>query len=136
MAPDELLEQIAHSLRREIGPAVTDEFAKTQAFMASVVLEKVSRQLRLTKAHAGADAVDRVALVGDVEQLLGDAATPSVRVALASSASPDFGVDLSRLVAAVYSDRPELGADRFEAVLTRVRATLRARLDRQLEYAS
>ena len=136
MAPDELLEQIAHSLRREIGPAVTDEFAKTQAFMASVVLEKVSRQLRLTNAHASADVVDRVALVNDVEQLLGDAAAPSVRAALASPASADFGVDLSRLVAAVYSDRPELGADPFETVLARVRATLRARLDRQLEYAS
>lgn len=135
MAPDELLEHIAISLRREIGPAVTDEFAKTQAFMASVVLEKVARQLRLTSAHAAADDVDRVALVGDVERLLGDAPAPSVRDALAAAGSSDFGAELSQLVGAFYASRAELGA-RFDTVLTRLRATLRARLDRQLEYAS
>jgi hypothetical protein len=43
---------------------------------------------------------------------------------------------LPELVEAIYATRDELGAEQFDLLITRVRQTLRARLDRQLEYAS
>lgn len=135
MSPDELLERMAGTLRQEIGPAVAEPFAKTQAFMASVILEKLARQLRLADAHARADREDRAALVEDLEGRLGASAPPRLRAALAAPAHDGDGA-LRELVEALYAGREELGAERFEALLARVRRTLRARLDRQLEYAS
>jgi hypothetical protein len=133
--PDELLERIAASLRREIGPAVAEPFAKTQAFMASVVLEKLARQLRLAEVHAKADAADRAALLTDLDAELGAAVPSSVRSAL--DAARSGGEDaLHRLVEALYAERDLLGAERFDRVLARVRRTLRAALDRKLEVAS
>lgn len=135
MTPEELLERMAGTLRHEVGPAVAEPFAKTQAFMASVILEKLARQLRLAGAHARADGEDRAALVDDLEERLGNPAPPRVRAALA--AVRDGGdAALSGLVEALYAEREGLGAERFEALLARVRRTLRARLDRQLEFAS
>ena len=46
---------MAEALRREVGPAVVDPFAKTQAFMAAVILQKLAGQLR-TPAVDDADA--------------------------------------------------------------------------------
>jgi len=126
--PEELLERIAGTLRHDIGPAVEEPFARTQAFMTSVILEKLARQLRLADAHAQADRDDRAKLVRDLEQQ--PALPPRVRAALRA------GSDLSELVAALYAERDELGAETFDTLLARVRETLRARLDRQLEYAS
>ena len=40
-----------------------------------------------------------------------------------------------RLIEALYAHRDALGAPTFDAALRRVRATLRARVDRQMEYA-
>jgi hypothetical protein len=39
MEPEQLLERLATTLRRQIGPAVAEPYPRTQAFMASVVLE-------------------------------------------------------------------------------------------------
>ena len=135
MTPEELLERMAGTLRHEIGPAVAEPFPKTQAFMASVILEKLARQLRLADAHARADREDRAALVDDLEGRLGASAPPRVRVALAAARDGDDAA-LCELVEALYASRDELGTERFEALLARVRRTLRARLDRQLEFAS
>ena len=41
----DLLTRIAATMRADVGPAVDDEYAKTQAFMAAVVLQKVAREL-------------------------------------------------------------------------------------------
>ena len=138
MTPEELLERMAGTLRHEVGPAVAEPFAKTQAFMASVILEKLARQLRLAGAHARADGEDRAALVDDLEERLGNPAPPRVRAALAAvrDGGGDDAAALSGLVEALYAEREGLGAERFEALLARVRRTLRARLDRQLEFAS
>ena len=126
MAPDELLKQIAHSLRHEIGPEVAQPFAKTQAFMASVILEKLALQLSLADAHAQAERADLAELTADLHTL---DPTPGVLAAVA-------GGNLGCIVAAVYADRAELGADRFDTLLARLRRTLRARLDRQMAYAA
>ena len=65
MAPDELLARLSSTLRHDIGPAVVEPFPKTQAFMASVVLEKLSAQIRLAPAHTTAEAADMAALACD-----------------------------------------------------------------------
>ena len=132
MKPDELLERMAVTLRQQIGPEVGDPFAKTQAFMAAVILEKLSGQVRLADEHARADAADRATLVADLET---EDLSPALAAAVVAVRAEGDSA-LSGLVEALYADRSALGADRFDALLTRVRKTLRARLDRQLAYAS
>lgn len=130
-----MLEHIAGALRHEIGPAVGESFARTQAFMASVILDKLARQTRLAEAHARADRDDRVALAHDLREHVRSTSPPRVRAAVAGLADGDDAT-LSELVGALYAARDELGTAPFDLLLTRVRKTLRARLDRQLEYAS
>ena len=134
MKPDELLSQMSTAFRHQIGPAVVEPFAKTQAFMASVVLEKLSKQVKLAGAHALADAPDCVALREDLEAMLSVAAPTDLSKAVAALAHGDAA--LAPLVAALYSHREQLGEDGFTAALDRVRVTLRTRLDRQLEVAT
>jgi hypothetical protein len=139
--PEALLEYIAGTLRHEIGPAVGESFPKTQAFMASVILEKLARQVRLAGAHAQADRDDRTALAHDLRAHIQASTSSRVRDAVTALTDAEDGKDgedaaLSGLVEALYATRDELGAERFDLLLTRVRRTLRARLDRQLEYAS
>jgi hypothetical protein len=135
MSPDDLLERMATTLRQEIGPAVEEPFAKTQAFMAAVILEKLARQLRLADAHAAAAREDLVALVRDLDEKLGTGMPRRLAAALHEvGAGHDAG--LAGVVTAVYAARDELGPEHFEAVLIRLRRTLRTQLDRQLEFAS
>jgi len=126
-APEEYLDRIASKLRSEIGPAITDDYARTQAFMASVILERVSRQIT-----AGFDSeqteLDEMRLrlapqIGDDPELS----------ALSAVATDDTG--LSLLVESMYQARDRLGQDRFDQALGEVRTTLRLRLDRSLMIA-
>lgn len=135
MRPDDLLVRLAATLRGEIGPAVADPFAKTQAFMAAVILEKLGRQLGLADSQAKAELDDLTALADDLGRGLGASPPPRVGEALRAVASGD-GRALGALIGALYAERGELGPDGFEASLGRVRVALRSRLDRQLEYAS
>ena len=43
---------------------------------------------------------------------------------------------LCTLIETLYASRAELGAARFDALLGRVRETLRASIDRRMEYAA
>lgn len=133
---DELLARLSAVLRQDIGPAVADPFAKTQAFMGSVVLEKLAAQVRWERAHAEADHTDRSALAADLAALLTPGDPEPLRRAAGELDGADGEAALGRLVAALYAHRQELGAERFDGLLARVRTTLRARLDRQLEVAS
>jgi hypothetical protein len=135
MAPDELLGRLSSTLRHEIGPAVGDTYPRTQAFMASVVLEKLAGQLRRSEAHRAADAADFAALADDLGAAVGEGDPPGLREAVAALAATPGPAAASRLVEALYAGRDALGPARFEQLLGRVRATSRARLDRQLQYA-
>ena len=136
MGPEDLLERIAATLRQDIGPAVSEPFAKTQAFMAAVILEKLAREARSYETRVTADAVEAGAMVDDLRAGFGTSPVPPAldRALTEVAAGEDGG--LSRLVGAAYAARPALGDDRFDEVLARIRLTLRARLDRQLAYAS
>lgn len=136
MGPDELAARLSATLRSEIGPAVEAPVPRTQAFMASVVLEKLGRQLALAGEHAAADRADLDRLFAALAGRLGGADTPpAVLTALAAAEADGRHQALSPLVEALYAARGELGEERFDAVLATVRPVLRARLDRRMAYA-
>ena len=135
MTNDELLLRIAQTLKQEIGPAVTAEYPKTQAFMAAVVLEKVSRELATERVHAAAQASGIAALLTDLDRAA-SAMPAAVRDAIAQLRNAGDDAALVALIAALYAARAELDATRFDALLRRIRQTLRASIDRRMEYAA
>jgi hypothetical protein len=132
LRPDELLDAVAASLRHEVGPAVADPFAKTQAFMAAVILQKLAGQLRADPADEDAE---RRALVADLRAVTG-APTRALAPALDRLATDGGAAAWRGVVTALYTDRDELGPARFDAALGRARTALRVRLDRALAVAS
>ena len=137
MTNDELLLRIAQTLKQEIGPTVADEYAKTQAFMAAVVLEKIGRECACASAHAAAHAAELAALVVDLDATLAlDVIPAAVGAALQAVRTDRDQAALCRLIETFYATRPELGEARFEILLGRVRQALRANIDRRMEYAA
>ena len=137
MNPGELLQRIANTLKGDVGPAIEAEYPKTQAFMAAVVLQKLGRQLDLEGAHRAADAADLSALLDDLRGVLRGGETPaSVTRAVQTLTQTRDAAALCTLIETLYATRDELGAARFDALLGRVRETLRASIDRRMEYAA
>ena len=136
MTDGDLLHRIAQLLRQEIGPAVGDEYARTQAFMAAVVLEKLGRQVALEDAHAAAETADLTALLADLRGPLAEGTTPeAVRAAIDRLTGARESAALARLIEALYAERPALGEARFTALLGRIRRTLRRSIDRRMQVA-
>ena len=137
MNADQLLERIATTLRRDIGPAVEGEFPKTQAFMAAVVLQKIGRQIGLQGVHGAAEAADHQALLDDLRIELERAPVPvSITTALANFAGQRDAAAQCVLITALYDARATLGEARFEVLIGRVRKCLRASIDRRMVYAA
>ncbi len=134
--PDELLDRIATTLREQIGPAVGEPFAKTQAFMAAVILTKLASQLRATETDRQLVAEERRAVIADIRGELAETSTTHVGDAVAVLGHDGSDTSWGVLVEALYTDREELGAVRFERMLHRVRVAMRSRLDRALGYSS
>ncbi len=130
-SPPELLRRMAVTMRTTIGPAVEEPFARTQAFMAAVVLGKLAGELQAAAADELAADAERGALVTALEGHLPPGPAETLDALRADGSNGAW----SRLVSALYAARGELGED-FEPVLRTVRASLRARLDRALVYAS
>ncbi|MEX2481305.1 MAG: hypothetical protein WD928_10630 [Gammaproteobacteria bacterium] len=137
MEKADLLERIAATLRHEISPVVGEPYARTQAFMASVVLGKLAAELRLG-ANQGHDAnreLDELFL--DLESHAAVDPLPDTLLAALSEATRERSdAGLAHLVEALYGARSALGEDRFAKLLGRIRQTLRARLARELTYAA
>ena len=137
LAPDELLERIARTLKKDIGPAVEKAYPKTQAFMASVVLQKLAGQLRLADEHTGASQRDLQELAEELDPLIISQDTPpSLLVAVKTLRQAQDTASVSCLIETLYATRTELGEDRFESLIGRVRVRLRARVDREMVYAA
>ena len=137
MNADQLLERIATTLRRDIGPAVAGEFPKTQAFMAAVVLQKLGRQIGLQAVHGAADEDDKQALLDDLRSDFEQAPVPAaVAAALATFAGQRDASALCGLITALYEGRSALGETRFDLLIGRVRKNLRASIDRRMVYAA
>ena len=137
MNADQLLERIATTLKRDIGPAVEGEYAKTQAFMAAVVLQKIGRQIGLQAVHGAAEEGDHQALLDDLRSELERAPVPAaVTAALATLAGQHDAAALCTLITALYESRAALGETRFDLLIGRVRKSLRATIDRRMVYAA
>ena len=130
----EVLRRMAATMREQIAPAVDEPFARTQAFMAAVVLAKLAGQLAAADTNARADIQERDALVTALAARL---SSPPAELSGALDELRDDGSDpaWNRLVLAIYAAREALG-DGFDDVLATVRIALRSRLDRALAYAS
>jgi hypothetical protein len=136
LPPAELLARLSTTLRGEIGPAIDGEYPRTQAFMAAVVTEKLARQLAVGPAHERADAADRAQLFIDLDLRLPAGLTPPDLRAIVDEGLAGGGTAVvCRMIEALYASEQILGRPSFDAALGRVRATLRARINRQMEYA-
>lgn len=137
MKPEEILSRLARTLKQEIAPAVSGEYARTQAYMASVVLEKLSRQLALAQTHEAQNRADLANLAVDLPRLLDSSMPPpAIADALETLTDRPFKEALDTLIRALYRERVALGEARFLECLTRVRHTLRLSLSRELEFAA
>jgi hypothetical protein len=136
MKHDELLLRIAKTLKQDIGPAVEAAYPKTQAFMSAVVLEKVARQLQLAPEHAIADHADIVALLTDLSRIAPKGFPLAIQEAISTLNARTDQTALSNLIEVLYVNKPALGEDLFNRMLSRIREVLRARVDRQMVYAA
>ena len=151
-----LLERLAGQMRREIAPAVDDEYQRTQTHMAGVILQRLAREAALGERHRDAEAADMARLATDVSDVLdsdpasaGDADPQANRDAAQSpspaavpedvcaalerlQADPDVML-LGPLVEALY----RWGAERpmAAAALDAIRQVLRRDIDRRMEIA-
>ncbi len=123
-----LLEEIIASLRNVIAPAIAEPYPKSQAYMAAVILEFVSRQveerqdINAEKTHTLND------LFHDLSSLLAEK-TPAV------AGTTDQEARLCRLIEWLYAEKDRLGPEAFTVANQRVRAALRQLLDQELKIA-
>ncbi len=131
--PDHLLGRISGILRADVGPAVADEYTRTQAYMASVILERVAKQLALASDHQAAEADDMAALLPRLVPIL-QAAPTEVADAMAETTTVLTVASLGPLVEALYA----WGIDRPEAAeaLSVIRPVLRRDIDRRMAVAT
>jgi hypothetical protein len=136
MTPSELLERIAVTLKKQVGPAVDEEYPRSQAYFSAVVLNKLAAQIRLSEKHTQAETLDHAALVRDLKRMLDDLGSlPGLdRAYTALVADGDAGQ--CRFIDALYASRESLGNTGFQALLNRVRKTMRTAVDRRMEVAS
>lgn len=132
LSSGELLARLAETLRADIGPAVEDEYTRTQAFMAAVILERVGRQVDLAPAHASAEAEDLARLIDDLREPLRSA--PDDVVAAVATVETTGRLDvLTEVIEALY--RWGMDEPAAVAMLDRVRSVLRRDIDRRMEIA-
>ena len=93
------------TLRHDIGPEVGDPFARTQAFMAAVVLAKLAGQLRSAAEDARADGVEHVAVSQAVRATAGAALPDALDAALDALAADGATARWNAVVEATYVAR-------------------------------
>jgi AcrR family transcriptional regulator len=129
----ELLRRLSGTLRNDIGPAVGDEFTRTQAFMASVILERLSKQVALEPGHRAAEQADMADLHARLAEILGEAPA-EVTAARATAAAAGTVAALGPLVRALYAWGAGDGA--AADALATIRPALRSDIDRRMEIAT
>ena len=128
IAAHRLLEEVIASLRNVIAPAIAEPYPKSQAYMAAVILEFVSRQVEERHDIEEEKTLTLNALFHDVTSLLTGKA-PVVVDTL------DEETRLGRLIEWLYAEKDHLGPETFAAANQRVRAALRQVLDQELKVA-
>lgn len=135
MTNNDMLDRLVATLKRDIAPAIDDEYLKTQAFMASVVVAKLTRELALESAHRAAASADLDALVDELRAGLDGDDEPALRAAFTRLAERREPGALCAFIEALYAARAVIGESTFERLRRCVRACLRADIDRRMEYA-
>ena len=131
-----LLARMSVTMKSTIAPSTTGT-AKPQAYMAAVVLEKLAKQLELAPAHAAAQAADAATLIGDLAVLTaGRELPPGTAAAITAVGAACSAETLCTLVRSLYGERTSLGDELFASMLGRVRVTLRADIDRRMEFSA
>ena len=134
----ELLSRLADTVRSDIAPAVSDEYARTQAFMAAVILQRLAKQARLGAEHGAAEIGDVAALSHELDTLFAraDATTevPSeVRDAAVRMRAQASIAAASDVIDALYQWGPE--HPEAAAALVAIRQMLRRDIDRRMDIA-
>jgi len=122
-----LINEIVASLREVIAPAVAEPYAKSQAYMAAVILEFVARQI---EERSDIESKKHAAMIELVRHL---ARFPEVAKLLRGGHLDESG--LCELIKHLYSERDRLGEETFLAANRRIRQTLRELLDEELKVA-
>ncbi len=135
MNESELLRRIAATLKRQVGPATEEPLAKSQAFMASVVLDKVANQLDDQQARQLAHKTNLSQLADVLPSLVGDAPPQVLSEALSTFAAAPSDLTVAAVIEALYATRNDLTEAVFETLRATIRRTLRADLDRRLKVA-
>ena len=135
-----LMERLAVQLRREIAPAVDDEYQRTQTHMAGVILERLAREAALGERHRVAEAADVARLAAELNDILDVAPTSTtetvpqeVRGAVARLQSDRSVMSLRPLLEALYGWGPD--GPVAASVLDAIRQVLRRDIDRRMEIA-
>jgi hypothetical protein len=123
-----LLEEVVASLRNVIAPTIAEPYPKSQAYMAAVILEFVSRQVEERQDISEEKTRTLNELFQDLSSLLAGK-EPAV------SSTSDQEARLCRLIEWLYSEKNRLGPEAFAAANQRVRAALRQLLDQELKIA-
>jgi len=135
----ELLDRLAGQMRREIAPAVDDEYQRTQTHVAGVILERLAREAALGERHRAAETTDIAPLISVLDELIGGEQTSSpavpddVRASLAHLRGDLSVMSLSSLVEALYRWGPD--GPVAVAALDAIRRVLRRDIDRRMEIA-
>jgi len=125
IAAHKLLEEVITSLRNVIAPAIADPYPKSQAYMAAVILEFISRQVeeRRDLPHERTQTLSSV--FADLGLLLAGKELPANDL--------DQEARLCRLIEWSYAEKDRLGPEAFASVNQRIRAALRQLLDQELK---
>lgn len=124
-----LLKEVIAALRNVVAPAITDPYPKSQAYMAAVILEFVSRQVEERRDIDQKKQQTLSNLFTDLSALLSDKSLP------AADDEAAYEARLCRLIEWLYNEKDRLGPDAFAAANQKVRVALRQLLDQELKIA-
>jgi hypothetical protein len=124
----QLISEVVNSLRNVIGPAVTEPFQKSQAYMAAVVLEFVARQVDERSDVAMEKEAALHSLFHDLISL------PKAKAAITTGGA-ETEAALCEVIERLYESRAAMGEEAFAMANRRVRQTLRQLLDQDLQIA-
>jgi hypothetical protein len=134
------LRRISKTCKTVIAPSTQDEYAKTQAYMAAVVLEKIALQIELEKKHELQMASAYQSLVEEVSLILNDEKYSKVLSIEIQNGLEIFSRNQSRsglnvFIKQLYMSKETLGEELVNQIKKRARTTMRADIDFRMEFA-
>ncbi len=138
----EMLSRLADTVRAQIAPAVDDEYARTQAFMVSVILQRLAKQAQFQDEHRAAEIADVTALADRLDAVFTTAGT-------SHGATADVPADVGDAVARMRAQGSIAAATEVidalygwgpshpvaAAALAAIRHALRRDIDRRMDIA-